>query len=212
MLIVADRAARLAQYQDNRYAQRYRRQMDALAQALNARRLPPALLLQVADILYRLLAVKDEYEVARLLASPSLAAEVAASFEAGATITFQLAPSWLPGRSNDSGKYSLGGWARPVLRLLAALRFARGTLLDPFRLHAERRMEHEVRRLFAADLQEAIDRIDAANFEFHRARLAAAGEIRGYGSVKMKKMREYLQRRAVPRADEDRQAPAQKQG
>ena len=175
----------LTAYQNADLAARHRALVDCVQQA-DARIGGDGTLTEaVARHYARLLAYKDEYEVARLLAAPSFQADLAARFESP-RVAFHLAPSWLPrkGTGRRAGKYSFGPWLRPLLRSLAALRFLRGTRLDPFGYGAERALE----RALIAEYEQTIARLLAA---LRPDNVALAVEIarwpetvRGYGALK----------------------------
>ncbi|MFN4284078.1 MAG: indolepyruvate ferredoxin oxidoreductase family protein [Alphaproteobacteria bacterium] len=141
---IARFAAELAAYQNDALAARYRA-LVAEVQAAETRIAPGrAKLTEAVGRHYaRLLAYKDEYEIARLLAAPAFADEIAARFDKP-RVAFHLAPSWLPRRAGSggrAGKYRFGPWLRPALRALARLKILRGTPFDPFGYGAERKLE-----------------------------------------------------------------------
>ncbi|MBN3728224.1 indolepyruvate ferredoxin oxidoreductase family protein, partial [Burkholderia sp. Ac-20379] len=140
--LVADRAARLDAYGGRRVAARYRTLVDA-ARATGDAHIAEA----VATAFYRLLAVKDEYEVARLYSDGSFRAALGEQFDGVAgrdyRIHFHLAPPATAKAAHGERpkKQRFGGWMWPVLGLLARCRGLRGTPFDPFGRTAERRME-----------------------------------------------------------------------
>jgi indolepyruvate ferredoxin oxidoreductase len=95
--------------------------------------------LRVCSTYFRILAYKDEYEVARLHADPDWQQDTMRQFEPGAALYFHFAPSWLAGHSDRPRKIKLGPWIRPVLRLLASMRGLRGSWFDPFKGTLERK-------------------------------------------------------------------------
>ncbi|NJD24382.1 MAG: indolepyruvate ferredoxin oxidoreductase family protein [Betaproteobacteria bacterium] len=177
--LVEHRAAHLAAYQDVALATRYRKRIDAV-RALGDETLTRT----VAEQYARLLAPKDEYEVARLLSAPGFLKEIAATFGDDARASFHLAPPLLarPGADGRPRKLRFGPWLLPVLRLLAAARGLRGGLLDPFRFTADKRLDHALLADYEADL-DLILRTGAA----HPAIRSLAGwpaEVRGFGPVR----------------------------
>ncbi len=139
------RAAFLTDYQDRAYAERYRAGV-ALAAKAERERAPgaDAFARAVARGLFKLMAYKDEYEVARLYSDGAFAAELKGAFDGDLKLTFYLAPSWLArgdGRGGEPKKIVYGSWMMTALRLLARLRRLRGTRFDPFGALAERRAE-----------------------------------------------------------------------
>lgn len=169
------RAARLVAYQDQALAQRFR---DLVALA------PDALRESVARGFYKLLAYKDEYEVARLhLESASALAE---EFEDGARISFHLAPPLLPGRDPDGRplKREFGPWVLPVFRVLAKMKRLRGRRLDPFGWLPERRAERAAIVEYERDLREVLAAVTPATLALARELAELPLSVRGYGPVK----------------------------
>ncbi|MFX1735666.1 indolepyruvate ferredoxin oxidoreductase family protein [Paraburkholderia sp. A1RI_3L] len=198
--IVADREARLAAYGGTRYVQRYRALVDAARAA--DRTTDQAVSRAVATTFYRLLAVKDEYEVARLHTQAAFREALEAQFEGVAgrdfRVKFNLAPPVLThgkqaGHETAPRKMQFGAWLWPVLGLLAKGRRLRGTALDPFGRTLERRMERELADDYEATMQRALAMLAASNANAHAnvrsediAKLAALhARVRGYGHVKL---------------------------
>ena len=185
---VAFRADHLAEYADAALARRY---TDFVAKA------PEPLRLAVAKSYHKLLANKDEYEVARLHLATMDKAK--AAFEGDLRPQFHLAPPFLPGRDSSGRprKRAFGPWIVPVFRGLAALKSLRNGPLDPFRFLAERRMERALIAQYEADMI----RIFAG---FVPEKLAIAQElaelpltIRGFGPVKAANAAKAAERRTV---------------
>ncbi len=193
--VLESRTRLLASYQDERYAETYRQFVQDVRRRLEARNVKgaEAFVRQVALTLARLMAYKDEYEVARLYADPKFMRRLRGQFVGDFQLTFHLAPPLLPGR--DAGgrpkKRRFGAWALSLFRLLAAMKGLRGTAFDPFGYSAERRME---RRLIA-DYRALIDRIagefDPFNLPAAVELAAAAGRIAGYGPIKSAALKAY---------------------
>ncbi|WP_069865794.1 indolepyruvate ferredoxin oxidoreductase family protein [Pseudomonas citronellolis] len=184
--IVEDRGRRLTDYQDSAYAQRYR---DLLAKvqrkdaALGAEgRLASA----VARYYYKLLAEKDEFEVARLYSSESFRQQLEAQFEGGYKLHFHLG-AWPFGRRDSQGnwhKREVGPWMLSAMGLLKRLRWMRNTWLDPFRRTPERRLAQALLAQYEADLDLILDEAVAETLD---AAIELAGlpeHIRGYGHVR----------------------------
>jgi len=147
----------------------------------------------VAENLFKLTAYKDEYEVARLSLDPRLARQIEAGFGSGARYRYQLHPPLLRALGMRR-KISLGPWARPALRLLAAMRRLRGTRLDPFGLTEVRRVE----RALIPEYRDLVTQLLAGLTEDnHAAAVEIAGlpdMIRGYEEVKLRSVRAYRER------------------
>ncbi len=191
---IVRRAAFLTDYQDAAYARRY---TDLVARVRTAEAAKmsgaSALTEAVARYYFKLLAVKDEYEVARLYAESDFAQRVAQQFEGDYTFTFHLAPPLVAKPDPATGgvaKRTYGPWMMSAFRVLAKLRRIRGTALDVFGRTAERRRE----RALPAEYEALIDEILAALAPHNHSlaiELARIPEhIRGYGHVKERFLRE----------------------
>jgi indolepyruvate ferredoxin oxidoreductase len=189
--IVARRVAFLTTYQSARYARRYRRWVDR-AQAAEASKVPgkTEFAEAVARYLFKLMAYKDEYEVARLFTDGAFAKQLANEFDAGEMrLEFHLAPPLLARRDRLTGqpkKMSFGPWLLPVFRGLAKLRVLRGTPLDPFGYSLERRTERRLIVEYETMLNEVLARLSPANHHLAVGLAAIPEKIRGFGHVKMR--------------------------
>ncbi|HET7716376.1 MAG TPA: DUF6537 domain-containing protein, partial [Bauldia sp.] len=186
--LVERRARFLAAYQDEAYARRYSAAVNRIREA--EQRIAPgsdALARAVAVNLFRLMAIKDEYEVARLYADGSFETQLRREFASWGKLEFHLAPPILARLDPATGrpaKARYGSWMRRGFRVLSAMRRLRGTVLDPFRHSADRKLE---RRLLA-DYEETLSLIAIhlrADNHLAAAALAEYPEkIRGYGPIK----------------------------
>jgi indolepyruvate ferredoxin oxidoreductase len=188
--LIAHRTSFLAAYQDDAYAQRYRRQLDLLRAGLAglAAGASEELVRAAADNLFRAMAIKDEYEVARLYTRTNFLDSVSAQVEGtGRRLRFHLAPP-IPGlRAGADGrprKLEFGPWVLWPMKVLASLRRLRGSLLDPFRHQDERRAERRFLRDYEADLQWVAGNVTAANAARCRSLLELPAGVRGFGPVK----------------------------
>ena len=185
--IVARRRDRLVAYQDTVYAQRY---LGTVARARNAAASAgpggAAFAEAVARNYFKLLAYKDEYEVARLYADPAFSARLAECFEGGYVTDFHITLPWRRPASpgGEVPKTRFGPWLQHALRLLAALRFLRSTPFNPFRNLPERIEERALIREYEAMLDHVLPRLDAGNVAAATALAALPEGIRGYGPVK----------------------------
>ncbi|RKP44070.1 indolepyruvate ferredoxin oxidoreductase family protein [Pararobbsia silviterrae] len=188
--MIATRVAHLTAYQNAAYARRYQRVVDKVRAAEQALAdvftsdLP--LTEAVARNLHKLMAYKDEYEVARLYADPAFAERVQATFEGRVKLTFHLAPPLLARRDAQGRmlKREYGSWVLPAFRLLAKLKFLRGTPFDPIGHTAERRTERRLVVEYEALVDELIAglRIEKRALAVELAQLPDG--IRGYGHIK----------------------------
>ncbi|MBL8575378.1 MAG: indolepyruvate ferredoxin oxidoreductase family protein [Hyphomicrobiaceae bacterium] len=186
--MVERRARHLAAYQNAAYAERYRRAV-ATARAAEAGLATGTTRLgeTVARYLFKLMAIKDEYEVARLYSDGSFAAQLDSQFSGYDRLEYHLAPPLLARRDATTGevrKQRFGAWIGPVFRVLARLKGLRGTALDPFGATAERRMERGLRDDYQALVERIAGRLTRANLEAAARLLAFPEGIRGYGHVK----------------------------
>jgi len=187
--LVDDRAGRLTAYQSRRYAERYRKLIDrvrAAEAALEAGGDWP-LTRAVARNYFKLLAYKDEYEVARLYTDGEFRAELERQFEGDYRLSFHLAPPLLARRHPDTGrliKREFGPWILRAFALLARLRCLRGTPLDPFGYTAERRLERQLIADYEQGIEDLLRALNADNRHL-AAEIAGLPEfIRGFGHVK----------------------------
>lgn len=183
--IVADRAQRLTDYQNAAYAERYRewvervRKVDTDAE----QRLSKA----VARYYFKLLAYKDEYEVARLYSDATFRKQLEAQFEGDYRLQFHLAPSWLSKPDAATGeprKRSFGPWMLKAFGMLARLRFLRGTPLDVFGYSAERHQDRELIERYEEDIAYLLRELKPDNYRTALALAELPEHIRGYGHVR----------------------------
>ncbi len=172
---VAFRADHLVAYQGRRLARRYRKLVNRAEDA----RLKAAL----AEGYHKVLAYKDEYEVARLLRSTR--AKAAAEFDGDLKLTYHLAPPMLTrqGPNGRPAKRAFGGWIERLYPLLSGLKILRGTPLNIFGYTAERRMERALIRQYETDMAEILK--DPARNHDAAVELASLPlQIKGFGPVK----------------------------
>jgi indolepyruvate ferredoxin oxidoreductase len=188
---VARRVEFLTAYQDARYAERYRAWVDKVKE-VEAARAPgkTGLADAVARYLFKLMAYKDEYEVARLYTDGSFLKQVAGAFDGeNLRFEFHLAPPLLARRDKATGlprKMSFGPWLLPAFRLLARLKFLRGTPFDPFGRSLERRTERELIEDYVSMLDSVLARLTPENHHLAVGLAAIPEKIRGFGHVKQR--------------------------
>lgn len=150
--------------------------------------------------LFRLMAIKDEYEVARLHTDPAFEAKIAALFDGDWSLRFQLAPPGLARVDSRTGrprKIAFGPWILPVFRLLARVRRIRGTWLDPFGRTAERRMERALLAGYERLLDEIVQRLGPGNAQTAIELAAVPQQMRGFGLVKDANVKAAQERQAL---------------
>ena len=182
--LVEDRERELRGYQSPSYAAEYRAVVDSVRRE-EARVRPgsESLARTVAWNLHKLMAYKDEYEVARLLVAPEFDEQVASTFEKPRRLVYHLHPPVL--RSlGFRRKMAFGPWIRPLLRLLAHGRFLRGTWLDPFGWLRSRREERALVRWYRDLVAAQLAQLSAKNLDEVEEILSAPRDIRGYEGVK----------------------------
>jgi indolepyruvate ferredoxin oxidoreductase len=186
--LVESRAEFLTRYQNAAYAARYRALVQGVqqAEAVAAPGAQQALSLAVARYAFKLMAYKDEYEVARLHSDAAFQQQVAAMFEGDYQLNYHLAPPLL-GQTNAKGelqKQRFGSWMGWGFRLLAPLKLLRGSAFDPFGRSAERRHERALLAHYVATLESALPRLKAASLPDAIAFATLPEQIRGFGHVK----------------------------
>ncbi len=197
--LVARRVAFLTDYQDAAYARRYADLVARVRKAEHARAPGSVALTEaVARYAFKLMAYKDEYEVARLYTSGEFQRRLEQQFEGDYTLRFHLAPP-LFAKKDDHGhlkKREYGPWMLTAFRWLAKLRFLRGGTFDPFGRTAERRMERQLIADYAATLERLLPGLDSGNVDLAAQIASIPEQIRGYGHVKEAHLHEAKRREA----------------
>jgi indolepyruvate ferredoxin oxidoreductase len=198
--MVARRVDYLTAYQNAAYGARYRERVEA-AKAAEAAKAPGkcGLAEAVARNLFKLMAYKDEYEVARLYGNGEFLRQVAEEFDGERLrFAFHLAPPLLARHDRRTGeprKITFGPWMLSVLRLLMRCKFLRGTPFDPFGYGAERRTERKLVADYEATLAEVLGKLNPDNHHLAVGIAAIPEKIRGFGHVKLRHL-------AAAKADE----------
>jgi indolepyruvate ferredoxin oxidoreductase len=181
----------LVAYQDEAYARAYAGFVEQVRVLENG---PTEVTEAVAKHLYKLMAYKDEYEVARLSLDPAFTADLEDRFGAGTRYAYRLHPPVLRALGMRR-KISLGPWFRPAFRLLHALRRLRGTRFDPFGRAEVRRVERALVEEYRGTILRAFRAADV-----DRDRLLALAElpdlVRGYEDVKLANVARYREKQA----------------
>jgi indolepyruvate ferredoxin oxidoreductase len=151
-----------------------------------------------ARYLFKLMAYKDEYEVARLYTDGEFAARVASQFEGDYRLVMHLAPPGLSKTDPATGeprKKTYGPWMLKAMRVLAAFKGLRGTALDPFGGTEERRTERALIAEYEATLAEIAERLSPGTIDIAVELASVPERIRGYGPVKARHLAEAKERR-----------------
>ncbi|GAB3774656.1 indolepyruvate ferredoxin oxidoreductase family protein [Ramlibacter monticola] len=187
--IVARGMAHLTGYQDARLARRYAdfvAKVRVREQALGGDATLPFTRV-VAQSLLKLMAFKDEYEVARLYTDGEFQRTLRQQFEGDIALEFFMAPPALS-RAKDGQpprKVRLGGWMMPFMKLLAQGRRLRGTVFDPFGRTAERRMERELVEAYRARIEALLPALSPERLKTATEIAALPLAMRGFGHVKL---------------------------
>ena len=185
------RVAFLTAYQSARYARRYLDWVEKVKTA-EANKAPGqcALSEAVARYLFKLMAYKDEYEVARLYTDTAFVERVKSTFDGdNLRLEFHLAPPLLARRDKVTGelkKMSFGPWLLGAFRVLAKFKVLRGTPLDPFGYTADRRTERRLVAEYCDLLREFCERLTLDNHHLAVALASLPEKIRGFGHVKQR--------------------------
>lgn len=147
----------------------------------------------VARSLFKLMAIKDEYEVGRLMCDPAFLASLKENFDGPVKLKFHLAPPMLAATDEKTGrpkKSIWGGWMMRGFKLLAAAKGIRNTALDPFRYSAERRMNLKLLADYEALVRRMKNGLGQDNIEQWTEILSLPMMVRGYGPVREKAVKE----------------------
>jgi indolepyruvate ferredoxin oxidoreductase len=190
--IVARRIAFLSGYQDAGYAEQYRSFVDQVR--VRERSVTGAegrLSEAVARYLFKLMAYKDEYEVARLYTDGTFRRQLAETFEGNGKLTFHLAPPLLARKDPNTGepvKRAFGPWVVIVFALIARLRGLRGTMFDLFGYGAERRSERALIIEYRRRVEATLQKLAPGTLASAIAIAEVPEEIRGFGPVKQRSL------------------------
>ena len=180
--VIADRQQYLTEYQNVRYAEKYRSRVEQFASVATEE-----LTLQLAKNYFKLLAYKDEYEVARLYAHEQFRTALEQQFEGDYKLKFHLAPPLIAPVDRHTGlpkKITFGAWMLPVFRLLAKFKFLRSTPLDPFGYTHDRKLEQALIVWYENLIDRCEQALQADNHEIMSQLIRLPEMIRGYGYVK----------------------------
>ncbi|CUR55537.1 hypothetical protein NOCA2270172 [metagenome] len=182
--LVTARANELIEYQDTRYAERFTSAVDRIAQAESQATQTDTIAMAFAQNLFKLMAYKDEYEVARLSLDSGLKASAEAEFGPGAKLYYKLHPPILRALGMKR-KITVGQWFRLVFRMLYAMRLLRGTWLDPFGRGEVRRTERALINEYNGLIERTIAQLTADTASTIKELAELPQDIRGYEHIKL---------------------------
>lgn len=202
------RIAFLAEYQNAAYAEQYR----AFVEQVRARESeivdpskPLRLTEAVARYFFKLMAYKDEYEVARLHTDQAFKEKIAGMFEGNYKVKFHLAPPLLARRDHHGHlvKKEFGPWMMGAFGVLAKLKFLRGSAFDIFGYTQERKVERALIQQYRETIERMLPRLNDANLSTAVAVARIPEEIRGYGHVKERHLKAVKEKEAMLLKDFD---------
>jgi indolepyruvate ferredoxin oxidoreductase len=190
--LIKKRAAFLTEYQNAAYAQKYLDLVDQVRQFESSK-----LAMAVAKNAFKLMAYKDEYEVARLYSTDEFMAKIKNQFEGDVTLQFNLAPP-LFAKKDAQGhlrKQTYGAWMLKAFHYLAKLKGLRGTPLDVFGYTAERREERSLRDDYVQTIYGLLANLTVENLPKALAFAQLPQDVRGFGHIKEAGMKNYWTRK-----------------
>ncbi|WP_417472858.1 indolepyruvate ferredoxin oxidoreductase family protein [Leisingera sp.] len=193
--LIGRRSTFLTGYQDRDYAARYADTLERFRKALPTD-VRDELTRAAARSLFKLMAYKDEYEVARLLTSETFQHQLNEEFEGDFSVKYHLAPPLMTWKRDTRGrpvKRAFGPWLRPLMDLLSRGKRLRGTAFNIFGYHEEARLHRDLLRWYEQALEQVAARYDSENHEACLEVLKAPMEIRGYGPVRLSAARKVRQ-------------------
>ena len=134
----------------------------------------------VARNLYKVMAYKDEYEVARLYSDGQFAENLSRQFEGDYKLNFSFAPPLF----SSGKKMTFGPWIKPVLKAMSALKFLRGTAFDVFGYSEDRKIERRLLVAFKEDLETIFSTIDQTSYQSAVDLVSLTDQVRGFGRIK----------------------------
>src|SRR6266702_3607076 len=185
---IAFRAKSLTDYQNEAYSKRYLAEVERV-RAAEAKAATGSLDLTEAFAkgLFKLMAYKDEYEVARLYSDGEFAKALKEQFDGDASVKVSLAPPLLASRDKATGhlrKREFGSWILGAFGILTRLKFLRGTAFDPFGYTSERRMERALPGEYSAMILRHLDGNKPLDLPLLVGLAKSAELVRGYGHIK----------------------------
>lgn len=188
--VIERRVKYLTEYQNKAYADKYvalLARVKETDQSLNADGL--ALTRAVADNAFKVMAYKDEYEIARLYCDDQFTKQIKKNFDGNYKVSFYLAPPLLPLGKDTQGrpkKIKFGPWMAFVFKVLMRLKGVRGTAIDPFTYGRDRRLEVSMRDDYLLSIDNMLSNLNSENYARAVQLASLPYEVRGFGIVKEK--------------------------
>lgn len=186
--IIEYRVNFLKSYQNKQYSKKYLKLINKAKQKLKEINIADDEFLKaVARYYFKLMAYKDEYEVARLYTNGEFKKNLYKAFEGDLKLKFHLAPPLFAPRDPNTGKLkkiTIGAWILPIFKILSKFKFLRGTIFDPFGKTQERRKERLLINQYLNDINSILDKINSNNVTLAIQIASIPEMIRGYGHVK----------------------------
>jgi indolepyruvate ferredoxin oxidoreductase len=197
--LVERREKFLVGYQNESYARRYRDLVDRVRSVEKDKASSTKLTEAVARYYAKLLAYKDEYEVARLHSDGGMRGKIEGMFEGDYKVVYHLAPPLLARTDPLTGeprKIRFGSWMGAAFKLLTTFKALRGTAFDPFGYTAERRMERGLIAEYEADVEKLLAKLSPANHSLAVQIASVPEDIRGFGHIKTRNVAAAREKRA----------------
>jgi indolepyruvate ferredoxin oxidoreductase len=191
--VLGVRARELISFQDAAYARRYLDSVSAARRYSRRADVDDTPVIAYASYLYKLMAYKDEYEVARLHLDTAAEAAISEQFGTGSKVYWNLHPPILRAMGMDR-KIKLGPWFKPVFRLLVEMRRVRGTMFDVFGRAQVRRVERALIEQYGSMMDDAFALLGEQNAKLVTELAETPDLIRGYEQVKLNNVQVYLAR------------------
>lgn len=195
--LVATGVRRLTAYQNRKYAEMYEEFVKEIADIEDSRVGGDSFTREVATSLYKLMAYKDEYEVARLFTSEEFGTWVSDQFEGDFKLKFHLAPPLFAKRDSNGHlvKRQYGSWMMTFFRLLSRLTILRGTMFDPFGYTQERREERSSIKDFRTVVEQLAAALSNKNLDAAIELAKLPQSVRGFGHVRQRNYQAALKKR-----------------
>ena len=178
----------LTEYKDEKYAKKYIKLVNAVKTceeklSINKTTLSEA----VAFNYFKLMAYKDEYEISRLYTHPRFEKKIKETFEGNFKINFHVAPPIFAKKNSSNGKpkkIKMGQWLLYLMKLIATLKFLRGTFFDPFGYSAERKIERKLIQDYEIRILNITKKLNKENYDTACKIAKIPEKIRGFGYIK----------------------------